>query len=259
MTIIYVPYTAGIAPITIDEMWAADMRTTEVHRSTDWDGLSGTFDEYTNNGGGARPNLVEGQEDYVFTDNDGDSSYAYKVRHRSADGKLTDFSPIIVVADTLDTAMYAQAVWGKYVHPDGYAGDWVKFEPRQVRWTASRMSAQGNQPYVSGTDYIGEVALLFKNSTGAWSGVDLTGVTEIVMTVTTKRGVAVTTRKLTDANIAVMDQATDHADGGTRGHIRFTFADTDTPDDGEHDVDCKVTFSDGDVAEQFSGKFEIMP
>ena len=62
MTQIKVPYTAGTGPITIDDMWAAGMRSTEIWRATDWDGTSGTFEEYTNDGGGARPSLVEDQD-----------------------------------------------------------------------------------------------------------------------------------------------------------------------------------------------------
>ena len=256
MAIINVPYTAGIAPITIVEMWAAGLRTTAVWRSTDWNGQSGTFTEYTNNGGGARPSLVEGQESYVFTDSDGDAAHAYKVQHWSSAGKATDFGPVITVIDAAEVAMKAQAVRARYIHPDGYAGNWVEFNPRTIRLTASRLKAeQGNAPYVPGTDYTLEIALLFKDSSGDWKGINLTGVTEIDITLIPKTGTAFTRKLSVSGEITVMDQAVDHPEG-TRGHFRVHFANTDSVAVGGYDIDCDVTFSGGKIVEQFYGKFE---
>lgn len=154
--------------------------------------------------------------------------------------------------------MYDQEVWVRYVHVEDHVGQWVTYKPRSVHINAAFMGDSGNQPYSAGSDYTFEVAFLFKNSSGTWSGFDLTGVTEITFTVVTTRGVAVTTRTLTGGHITVLSQTTDHADGGTRGHIRIAFADTDSPTLGEHNADCQVTYSNGEIAEHFSGKFEVL-
>ena len=252
MTTIYVPYTAGIAPLGITEMWAAGMITTEIHRATDWDGEAGTFALYDT------ASLTEGQESYVYTDVDGDVAYAWKVRHKTAAGKYTDFGPIITVLDTAETEMYAQEVWCRYVHPDGYVGQWVEFAPREIRINQELLSDSGNQPYSAGADYTFEMALLYKNSSGTWSGVNLTGVTEIAFAVVTTRSAAVITKLLSTSGITILDQSIDHADGGTRGHLRVWFTDADSPTIGEHNADLKVTFSDGDIVEQCSGKFEVL-
>lgn len=255
MTIINVPYTAGVAPITITEMWAAGMRITEIHRATDWDGTSGTFTEYTSHGGGVRPDLVEGTEAYIFIDSSGDAAYAYKIRHRSAVGKLTDFSDIITVS-TGAVVMSSQAMWARYIHPEGYAGTWLKYtELRSVRLTVSRMSKSGNIPYISGNDWSMEMALLYKDANGVWKGLDLTGTTAIALTVTDRSTGNLVIAKTMGAGIVILDQAVEHP-SGNRGHLRADFTTSDTPDSGEHNADLVVTFVGGKV-EQWSGRFGI--
>lgn len=257
MSIIYVPYYAGIAPLGIDEMWAEGFRKSRIWRSTDWDGQSGTFTEWTTDGDPRpRPDLVEGQEDYTWTDDAGDVGYAYKVQHQTDTGKLTDLSDVITVVTSSEQAMQAQRVDVRYVHPEGYLGDWVEFNPTQVKLTVERLRVKGNLPYYSGKDYILEVALLWKDSAGTWKGIDLSGVTEIALTVVTKAGASVITRKKSESEITILDQGTEHPTG-TRGHFRIIFEDTDAPDAGVHLQDCVVTFAGGEIVQQFSGELEI--
>jgi hypothetical protein len=243
----------------ITSMWAGGMRTAAIWRATDWDGQNGTFEEYTNNGGGPRMSLVEEQEDYTYSDNNTQVGYAYMAKLHEPTGMESDFANVAVMGDSpAATIMQAQKVAVRWVHPtEPLKGTWKEFNPNQVNITEEQFRAKGNRPYVSGTDYWLELALLYEYPAGTYEGINLTGVTEMVLSIRA-RGTLIDERKLGESKIEVLDQSTAHSAGGTEGHVLVKWAASDVLTVGNgYQVDLETTDATKKIA-QFAGAFDVL-
>lgn len=243
----------------IISMWAAGMRTAEIWRATDWDGQNGTFQQYAAGPDGGIVTLVEEQEDYTYADDDTDTGYAYMSKLKSPGGKESAFSNVKVMgSDPATTIMSCQKVAARWVHPtENLKGTWREFNPNEVFLDLEHFKSKGNRPYVSGTDYWLELALLYEAESGDDEGINLTGVTEMVLSIS-DRGTLVDDRKKSGGEIEILDQSTPHSEEGTEGHVLVKWADTDmiAPKRG-YTLDCETTDATMKIA-QFAGRFDAL-
>lgn len=244
--ILHIPWSAN----DIARAWADGVRVWEIHRSIDWNGTTGTFTLFK------EVAVVEDQEEYSTTDA-GEATYAYLVRGRTSGGAYTTFNGPLVVTPETELVVKAQKVLGRYVHPEGFRASWREWIPSQVRMTADGLRHGGNLPYTAGTDWTFELALLYRDSTDTDEGIDLSGVTEVLLEVLNAGGGVVATRSLTGTKLELLPQAVPHSEGGSRGHFLVLWDHDEIPlEQSIYNIRCDVTFPQG-LVRQFEGTFEV--
>lgn len=229
----------------------------EVHKSTT--GIGGVYTKIV----GSETTLVVLQEDYTYTDVTAELTHTYKVRHHGA-GKYSGFSAefgFISTADVDITETYLKAAY--YDAEDQLQATWKTMKLHELMLNKVNFSADGNRPYVIGTDYVVVVCLAYvPESTEIEEGRNLAGAT-INVVFSDHLGNVVKT-KTNGQGITLRSQGTLQSLDGTMGEFEISFADDETDDDGDEyerkmlRMDGEVVWPGGAKTLEFRGQFEML-